>query len=328
MAVTGAGGFLGGHVCRVLLETGHRVRAVTRAGGNGAPPGDVCAAVERCPVEIRDPDAVAAALQGADAVVHAAAVVRIDRDPDGLTHDVNVCGTRNVIAGCVAGGVGKLVHVSSIHAYGPLRGVALGADSALDAASRVPYGAAKAQAHAAVRAAVGRGQLDASLVCPSGLLGPGDRRPTVVGGMLLGVAGGRLPCLIEGGFWWCDVRDVAAAITSAVTGGAAGGVYFTTGRYASLSELARLCSDALERDVQRPVLPHEVAVAALPFIKAYAALARRPPLYSRNALSLFRDCPGVVDDVSARQHLAYAPRPFGDTVGDALAWFQTRGMLP
>ena len=327
VAVTGAGGFLGGHVCRTLLERGYRVRAVTHARDNGAPPDGVCVATEQHPAEIRDPDSVAAALRDVDAVVHTAATVRIDRDPEGTAHAVNLGGTRNVIAACIAGGVRKLVHVSSIHAYGPLRGTTLGADSPLASGSQVPYGAAKAQAHAAVQAAASRGQLEAAVVCPSGILGPGDRRPTVVGGMLLGVAGGRLPCLVEGGYWWCDVRDVAAAIANAVTGGAGGGVHFTTGRYASLRELADLCSDALGRDVRRPVLPRALAVAGLPFIQAYAALGRRPPLYSRNALDLLHDCPRAVDDASARRQLAYAPRPFTDTIGDALAWFRTRGML-
>ena len=325
--MTGAGGFLGGHVCRALLERGYRVRAVTHSGGNGAPPDDVCVRVEHHPADIRDPDSVAAALHEVDAVIHAAATVRIDRDPEGMARAVNLGGTRNVIAACIAGGVRKLVHVSSIHAFGPLRGTALGAGSPLASGSRVPYGAAKAQAHAAVHAAASQGRLDATVVCPSGILGPGDRRPTVVGGMLLGVAGGRLPCLVEGGYWWCDVRDVAAAIANAVTRGTAGAVYFTTGRYASMRELADLCSDALERDVRRPVLPRALAVVGLPFIQAYAALGRRPPLYSRNALKLLHDCPRAVDDDSARQQLAYAPRPFADTIRDALAWFRTRGML-
>ena len=265
--------------------------------------------------------------QGVEAVVHTAATVRIDRDPEGAAQAVNLGGTRNVIAACIAGGARKLVHVSSIHAYGPLHGTTLGADSPLASASRVPYGAAKAQAHAAVVAAARNRQLDGSLVCPSGILGPGDQRPTVVGGMLLAVAGGRLPCLVEGGYWWCDVRDVAAAIVSAVADGTSGAVYFTTGHYASVRELADLCSGALERDVRRPVLPRALAVAGLPFIQAYAALGRRPPLYSRNALDLLDDCPAAVDDASARRQLGYSPRPFADTVGDALAWFQARGML-
>ena len=327
MAVTGAGGFLGGHVCRILLERGCRVRAVTHAGGDDRSTQFVGTRIEEYPAEMRDPDSVQAALRGVDAVVHTAAAVRVDRDREGEAHSVNLGGTRNVVAACIAAGLRKLVHVSSIHAFGPLRGTSLGADSPLASASRVPYGATKAQAHAAVLEAARDGQLDASLVCPSGLLGPGDRRPTPVGGMLLGIACGRLPCLVRGGYWWCDVRDVAAAVAGAVARGEAGAVYFTTGRYASVRELADLCSHALDRDVRRPVLPRALAVAALPLIRTYSALGRRPPIYSRNALDMLHDCPASVDDASARQHLEYAPRPFGDTVADALAWFRARGML-
>ena len=327
VAVTGAGGFLGSHVCRVLLERGCRVRAVTHAGGDDRAPESVGARIEEYPAEIRDPDSVEAALRGVDAVVHTAAVVRVDSDREGEADAVNLGGTRNVVAACIAGGLRKLVHVSSIHAFGPLRGTRLGAVSPLDSASRVPYGATKARAHTAVLEAARDGQLDASLVCPSGLLGPGDRRPTPVGGMLLGIAGGRLPCLVRGGYWWCDVRDVAAAIAGAVECGEAGAVYFTTGRYASVRELADLCSHALDRDVRRPVLPRALAVAALPLIRVYSALGRRPPIYSRNALDMLHDCPASVDDASARKQLEYAPRPFGDTVADALAWFRARGML-
>ena len=327
VAVTGAGGFLGGHVCRALLERGCRVRAVTHAGGDDAPADEVVARVEEHSAEVRDRDSVEAALRGIDTVVHTAAAVRVDRDREGEAYAVNLGGTRNVVAACIAGGVRKLVHVSSIHAFGPLRDTSLNAYSPLASSTRVPYGATKALAHAAVLEAARDGLLDASLVCPSGLLGPGDRRPTPVGGMLLGIAGGRLPCLVKGGYWWCDVRDVAAAIARAVECGEAGAVYFTTGRYASVRELADLCSHALDRDVRRPVLPRALAVAALPFIKAYAALGRRPPLYSRNALDLLHDCPTAVDDVSARRQLAYAPRPLTNTIADALAWFRTRGML-
>ena len=86
-------------------------------------------------------------------------------------------------------------------------------------------------------------RINASVICPSGLIGPGDADPTPVGGLLLAIAHKRPLCLIDEGFWWSDVRDVANAVANAVAMSTGSGeVYFPAGRYAKIIELARLCS--------------------------------------------------------------------------------------
>ena len=327
VAVTGAAGFLGSHICRALLHCGYAVRAVTHEGSNRKLPDDLSEQVELQPADVRDPESLNQAFQNAHAVIHNAAVVTIDADPEGLADEVNLTGTRNVIQACIGSDVHRLVHISSVHAFSPLRGMTLSVSSKLGRDSEVPYVATKAEAHMSVLDAARGGLLNASIVCPSDLIGPGDSEPTFVGSMLLAIARKQLPCLINGGFWWSDVRDVANAIANAVGANGYGGeVYFTAGQYAKTSQLARLCSQVLGRSVKRPVIPNSLAWAVVPLIKPRAARRNQQLLYSRNSLNLLRDCPVSVDESLAKSQLGYEPRPLEESIRDALNWFTEQGM--
>ena len=327
VAVTGAAGFLGSHICRALLHCGYAVRAVTHEGSNRKLPDDLSEQVELQPADVRDPESLNQAFQNAHAVIHNAAIVMIDADPEGLADEVNLTGTRNVIQACIGSDVHRLVHISSVHAFSPLRGMTLSVSSKLGRDSEVPYVATKAEAHMSVLDAARGGLLNASIVCPSDLIGPGDSEPTFVGSMLLAIARKQLPCLINGGFWWSDVRDVANAIANAVGASGYGGeVYFTAGQYAKTSQLARLCSQVLGRSVKRPVIPNSLAWAVVPLIKPRAARRNQQLLYSRNSLNLLRDCPASVDESLAKSQLGYEPRPLEESIRDALNWFTEQGM--
>ena len=327
VAVTGAAGFLGSHICRALLQCEYAVRAVTREDSDSKLPDDLSGQVELQPADVRDPESLNQAFQSAHAVVHTAEIVTIDADPKGLADEVNLTGTRNVIQACIGSGVHRLVHISSVHAFSPLRGTTLSVSSKLGQNSKIPYVATKAEAHMSVLDAARGGLLNASIVCPAGLIGPGDSEPTLVGSMLLAMARKRLPCLINGGFWWSDVRDVANAIANAVGANGYGGeVYFTAGQYAKTRQLARLCSQVLGRNVKHPVIPYSFAWATLPLIRSRAAKRNQSSLYSRNSLKLLHDCPASVDESLAISQLGYEPRPPEESIRDALNWFTEQGI--
>ena len=327
VAVTGAADFLGSHICRALLHCGYAVRAVTREGSNRKLPDDLNEQIELQPADVRDPESLNQAFQNVYAVIHNAEIVTIEADPKGLADEVNLTGTRNVVQACIGNGVHRLVHISSIHAFSPLHKTTLSVSSKLGQNSKIPYVATKAEAHISVLDAARGGLLNASIVCPSGLIGPGDSEPTLVGGMLLAIARRQLPCLINGGFWWSDVRDVAHAIANAVGASGYGGeVYFTAGQYAQTNQLVRLCSQVLGRNVKRPVIPYSLAWATLPLIRSRAAKRNQSSLYSRNLLKLLHDCPASVDESLAISQLGYEPRPPEESIRDALNWFTEQGI--
>ena len=327
VAVTGAGGFLGGHVCRALAERGCRTIGMTQTGSTRQVPTDLLGQVEMRQGDVLDMASLEAVLAEADAVVHCAALVTIDNYDRANTVAVNARGAGNVLQACLELGIRRLVHVSSVHAYARMRGNVLNGDTPLALDSPLAYPSAKAAGHRAVLQAMTEGRIGGCIICPGGIIGPGDDRPSVVGRMVLDFALRKIPMTIDEGFWWGDVRDVADAAAAAVWRGEDGKVYFTPGRYAKLAQLARIISGFLGYDAPRPSVPYWLALAGLPAVRAYAAAHRLSPLYTRAALSLARNCPSSVDDGDARQQLGYTARPLEESIEDTITWFRENGDL-
>lgn len=120
IAVTGANGFVGRSLVAILSEAGHRVLALVRR--EDAVPADREVADYHVVPELRDEDAVASAISGADALIHLAARAHVMNDttvdPDQAFREVNVLGSEAVLAACKASGVRRFVYVSSIKVNG------------------------------------------------------------------------------------------------------------------------------------------------------------------------------------------------------------------
>ncbi|HEY8430198.1 MAG TPA: NAD-dependent epimerase/dehydratase family protein [Sandaracinaceae bacterium] len=168
--VTGANGFVGQHLVRALAARGDEVVALDLSPWRG---GDL-ANVRSVAADVRDADAVARAVAGADVVFHAASRIQTRTTGADEVFDVNVRGTRNLMTACRANGVSRFVYVSSASVVYDGRDVENGEES-LPYPSRfhAPYAKTKAQAEEEVLAAN-----DASLATvalrPHIIFGPGD----------------------------------------------------------------------------------------------------------------------------------------------------------
>jgi len=147
VALTGATGFVGGHLLELALGEGHTVRALARR------PQPSRAGVTWVEGALDDSAALAALVNGADAVIHVAGV--INADAAGFEAG-NVTGTAAILGAAEQAVVGRFVHVSSLAAREP-------------ALSR--YGASKARSEALVSAS----PLSSAIVRPPAVYGPGDR---------------------------------------------------------------------------------------------------------------------------------------------------------
>ncbi len=316
-AITGLTGHVGVTLAQALLERGHDVRGVVRG---------TAAALDHLPVEcvtgdVRDLASLIAAFTGVEVVFHTAARISISRSDIRETTEVNVGGTRNVIAACRKAGVRRLVHFSSIEAIDPypLDTPVTEDRPAVNGSAGSPYALSKAMAEAEVRRACSEG-LDAVILNPTAIIGPNDTKPSLLGRALMSFARGTIPFLIDGGFNWVDVRDVVRSAVEAADHGATGSRYILGGRWASMAELATLACEAIGRQPPRITVPMALAQVWAPVSAAWCRVAGRQPLFTAYSLAVLRGNRSVAHDRAARD-LGHAPRDLQVTVRDTCAWF-------
>jgi dihydroflavonol-4-reductase len=235
--VTGAGGFVGGHVARALASAGVRVRALSRRPVAEAP-GDP--RLEWLVGDIRRGDVLDAAVEGARTVVHTAGWVSLGPDRKGESRRVNVGATEGLLDRCGRAGVERLVYTSTLWtvAAGTAdRPADEGTPWNLDAV-RCPYSDTKREAEQLVLGRNGPG-LATVVLCPGLVVGPRDVRPTSTG-LFLRMARTRVAVLPKGGIPLVDVGVVALAHLRALERGRPGARYVVAGPYLSYPEMAAL----------------------------------------------------------------------------------------
>ncbi len=315
VVVTGANGHLGSNLVPRLMAAGHEVTALVHRNADS---------LERMGADqvkgsVLSPETLQFA--AADAVIHMAAKISIQGDPDGSVHRVNVEGTRNVARAARAADC-RLVHVSSVHAFdlSAVHGT-MDESSPRSGPGNYAYDRSKAAAEAAVREEVTAG-LDATIVNPTGIIGPADFGPSRMGRFFLDLRDGRIPALVAGGFDWVDARDVADSIVAALTRGEPGDNHLLGGHFASVRQVATLASRHTGRRPPRMTVPLWLAVAGVPF----ASLNRRSePGFTLESLGALRHgCP--VDFSRAKAVLGHRPRPLAESVHDVYESFAAEGL--
>jgi dihydroflavonol-4-reductase len=280
--VSGATGFVGGHVAGELADQGADVRD------------------ER--VDLLDQPALERAIEGCDAVVHVAALYSYDAKPDEIER-VNVVGTRNVLDAAARKGVRRVLFTSTAGTCGPVAGrAATEEDEAPVWELTVPYKRTKLAAEVLARDA------GAVVVNPTTPIGPGDRKPTPTGRMIAGVATGRIQGFIPTtGLNLVDVRDVARGHALALEHGEPGERYILGGPNLPLEEIFAAIADLAERRRPRVRVPYAVAEAA-----------SRVGLANRDEVKLAR-LPMYFTWDKARDTLGYTPGPVEPALALAVA---------
>ena len=327
--VTGGTGFVGSHCVAELAARGHRVRCLVRSPERLRRALFPLGAPEASPVkgDVTDALAVARAVEGCDAVLHAANVFSFDPRRGDEMLRVNVEGTRTVLDAARRAGCDPVVHVSSIAAVLPSDRAPVPADAPLSR-TRAPYSRSKALAEGVAREAQAAGA-PVVVTRPGAVLGPHDPGPGEMVHTLRGFLGNRFPFhMPTGAFNYADVHWLArvhAALFAARGGGPrtvnAGGTFVTWTAYVHL--LRSLTGRRLPTPLWSPAPAARAMGWCADLVQHLVPV--RLPFSSENTWLTLNTRP--FDDTEAVR-LAGPPPALAATVAEAIRWCVRAGHLP
>jgi dihydroflavonol-4-reductase len=327
IVVTGATGHIGNVLVRELINRQQSVRALVL-------PNDNCRSLANLNVEITygdvtDFSSLESAFKGADIVFHLAGIVTIMPGMAKKLQEVNVGGIRNVAFACQSTKVRRLVYTSSIHAIAePKHGTIIDESQPFDP-DRVlgDYARSKAQATLFLLEKVHRGDLDAVICCPTGVIGPYDFDISGIGQLIVDFASGRLKSYVSGAYDFVDVRDVAYGLTLAAEKGETGQHYILSGDQVQVLELMNELSIDIGHPAPTFLIPANIARAAGVLASVYYRLLRMRPLFTAYSIDVLRSN-SQVSSKRARKELGFTSRPLSESIQDQVEWFRANGVLP
>ncbi len=325
--VTGATGFIGANVARLLSERGEAVRALVRSTSDRRNLAGLD--VELVVGDLCDPVAVARAVRGCSRVFHVGADYRFwARDPREIYRS-NVEGTIHVMEACLAAGVERIVYTSTVGTIGLAAHPAPCDETTpmLGGQLTSHYKRSKLQAEQAVLEYAARG-LPVVVVNPSAPIGPWDAKPTPTGQLIVDFARGKLSAIVDTGLNIVHVRDVAEGHLLAALRGRVGERYILGHRNMTLAEIVAELAEITGLSAPRVRLPYAVAWAAGAVSTAVSTwITHRPPAIALEAVRMARRRM-FFDPEKAVRELGLPQTPVRVAFQDAVAWFAENGLIP
>jgi dihydroflavonol-4-reductase len=314
--VTGATGFIGSHVARLLAARGDEVVLAVERGSPDTAIEDLD--LKRVNCDVRDRRAVRRALRGVERVFHCAGVTSVRPQDSERVFDVNVRGTKLLMEECLRAEVERVVYTSSAAAVGPAAHGKTADETQLFTAGRlgIPYVNSVHEAEVEAMRVAAQGL---PLVCvnPAICFGAGDHllsSTRLVRSFLLG----RVPVYTDGAVSVVDVRDVAEGHLLADRRGQLGERYILGGRNFTFerlfADLGRLSG------IDPPVrLPPSAARAAAGLLASAGRAWPLTPLEVRAAGEWW-----TYRSTKARRELGWSARPHEETLEATVAWHLER----
>lgn len=309
-ALTGATGFVGGHLLKQLRGLGHEVVAVVRN-----PSANLDAELVRG--DVTDRDSLLPAFRDVDGVFHVAGWYKVgDRHPE-QGWAVNVQGTRNVMEASVEAGVPRVVYTSTLAVNSDTGGEVRDESYVFSGTHLSVYDHTKAEAHKIAETYADR--LDVVTVMPGGIYGPGDTsaigeliRDTVLGKRALAPAGLRM----------CEahVDDIAEGHILAMDRGRASQSYMLAGEQTTVVDLLRLVA-RLSGGPQPIVLPDPVVGVSARTMGVLERFLPVPPTYRSETLRAAR-ASYLGDPAKAVSELGWRSRDLATGLAETVAWIR------
>lgn len=321
--VTGATGFLGRAVAEELVRRRAQVHALVLRDDPYIHllPKEVHTVIGDVCVESSLTDFFADA-DSRTCVIHCAGIVSVASRPGSKLYQVNVGGTWRVLRQCMEHNVGKMVYVSSVHAIPEKSKDCIITEDCEFSPGLVDgdYAKSKATATELVFDAAERG-LNASIVFPSGIIGPGDMQGGSFTSMAKSFLRGKLPFAVRGGYDFVDVRDVASGILGCAMSGKSGEGYILSGHYITIKEMLDIIGKAAGLRHRPLCLPLGLAKLAAPYYEKRCIRKKKPLFFTPYSIAVLGSN-GYFSHKKASGVLSYKPRPMEETLRDMTEWLR------
>ncbi len=322
--VTGATGFLGSHVARILADQGADLRLLVRPTSNLRNLEGLKA--ETATGDLRDAASLEKAIAGCDCVFHVAADYRLwVRDPAELYRS-NVDGTRAILEAARKNGVRRMVYTSSVATIGfNSNGHPADEDSPVSLADMIGhYKRSKFMGEQLVLQA-GRNGMHVVTVNPTTPIGERDIKPTPTGRIVVDFLNRKFPAYVETGLNLVDVRECAAGHVAALEKGKPGERYILGGENLTLKQILDKLGTITGLPSPKLKLPYIFAFATGVVDEAITGrMLHREPRATIDTVRMGRK-KMFASSNKAERELGWKVVPVDDALRRAVEWFRGNG---
>ncbi len=302
--ITGATGFIGGHIARQLIDAGHEVTALARTPEKAQHLAGM--GITLAKGDVTDIESMRAPMSGVDGVLHIAGWYKVGARDQRMAEAINIEGTRNVCQLMQELGIPRGVYTSTLAIFSDTRGQMVDERFPVPEQHFTEYNRTKARAHQVAEAFIDEG-LPLVIVLPGAVYGPDD--PSSMGASVRLYLRGLLPIVPKGAaFCWCHVEDTAAATIAALEQGTPGESYIISGEARALQAVFKYADRVTDkRRLSIPIPPAIIKLNAA-LMKALGAVVTVPPTFAWDTLRSSAGVTYLGSDAKARRELGFAPR--------------------
>ncbi|MET3107056.1 dihydroflavonol-4-reductase [Oxalobacteraceae bacterium GrIS 2.11] len=317
--VTGASGFLGGHILSELVKAGHTVKALSRRSDSDA----AIAILGGTPVRssLNDVESLKIALADCSAVFHAAADTSMWKPHASIQSATNVLGTHNLLKAARSQGVEAFIHTSSVSAFSHLVTETLVESLAQRGGeSWINYERSKYMSEQLVRDSA----LPWIVFNPANIIGPGDRHNWAR--MIMLIDQERLPGVPPGTGSFADVREVARAQIRAWQDQRFGQCYLTGGEAVKFIDFVHKVGAQLGKKTPKRSMPVWAIMSYARLCDAWSRISGKEPEVTPESATL-TSYGRLVDSSKAVRELDYRITPIDTLIEDTLAWMRLERLV-
>jgi len=322
--VTGATGFVGSHVARVLAEQGAQLRVLVRPASDLRNVQGLTADLVQG--DLRDAACLQKAVAGCEALFHVAADYRLwVRDPEQMYRS-NVEGTRAILDAARNAGVRRVVYTSTVATMGfTQNGHPANENSPVSLAEMIGHYKQSKFLAEEVALHAGRSGMDVVVVNPTTPVGEGDIKPTPTGRIIVDFLKRKFPAYVDTGLNLVDVRECARGHVAALEKGRIGERYILGGENLTLKQILDRLAAITGLPSPRTRVPYAVALAAGMIDEVVTGhIFRGEPRATVEAVRMSRK-KMFVSSEKAEHDLGWQSTLVTDALRRAVEWFRGNG---